>query len=109
MIGRAAVAPLPETLQTRLGPPLAQVTKTVAKYFQETAEALTRGGSPSSLNAAESAIEDYAEAFTKVRSEGLTVGLSMDTVERIFALGFALEEMRAHLRDLDRSVSEIGR
>jgi uncharacterized membrane protein YccC len=109
MIGRAAVAPLPQALQTRLGPPLAQVTKTVAEYFHETAEVLTRGGSPSLLDAAEAAIEGYAEAFTKVRGEGLTVGLSMDTVERIFALGFALEEMRAHLRDLNRSVNEVGR
>jgi uncharacterized membrane protein YccC len=108
MIGRAAVAPLPETLQARLGPPLAQVTETVAKYFRETAEALTSSGSASSVDAAEAAIEGYAEAFTKVRSDGLTLGLSMDTVERIFALGFALEEMRAHLRDLDRSVNEIG-
>jgi uncharacterized membrane protein YccC len=108
MIGRAAVAPLPETLQIRLGPPLAQVTEAVAKYFRETAEALTRGASPSSLEAAEAAIEGYAEAFTKVRSDGLTLGLPTDTVERIFALGFALEEMRAHLRDLDRSVNEIG-
>jgi uncharacterized membrane protein YccC len=109
MIGRAAVAPLPETLQTRLGPPLAQVTKTVAKYFRETAQALTSGASLSSLDPAEAAVEGYAEAFTKVRSDGLTLGLSIDTVERIFALGFALEEMRAHLRDLDRSVNEIGR
>jgi uncharacterized membrane protein YccC len=109
MIGRAAVAPLPETLQTRLGPPLAQVTKTIAKYFRETAQALTSSASPSSLDAAEAAIEGYAEAFSKVRSDGLTLGLSMDTVERIFALGFALEEMHAHLRDLDRSVNEIGR
>jgi uncharacterized membrane protein YccC len=109
MIGRSAVAPLPEALQTRLGPPLAQVTKTAVEYFHETAEVLTRGGTTSLLNAAEAAIEGYAEAFTEVRSKGLTVGLSMDTVERVFALGFALDEMRAHLRDLDRSVREIGR
>lgn len=109
MIGRAAVVPLPETLQTRLGAPLEQVTMTVAKYFHDTAQALTRGGSPLSLDAAEAAIEGYAEAFTKVRSDGLTLGLSMDTAERIFALGFALEEIRAHLRDLDRCVNEIGR
>jgi uncharacterized membrane protein YccC len=108
MVGRSAVAPLPEALQTRLGAPLAQVTKTVVEYFHETAEVLAHGGSTSLLNAAEAAIEGYAEAFTEVRSKGLTVGLSTDTVERIFALGFALDEMRAHLRDLDRSVSEIG-
>ena len=109
MIGRAAVAPLPETLQAHLGPPLAQVTKTTTEYLHQTAEALAIGGNPWSLGAVEVAIDDYTEAFTKVRSEGLTIGLSMDTVERIFALGFALDEMRDHLRDLDRSVREIGR
>ena len=108
MIGRAAVAPLPDTLQTHLGPPLAQVTKTATEYLHQTAEALATGGNPTSLDAVEAAIEGYTEAFTKVRGEGLTLGLSMDTVERIFALGFALEEMRGHLRDLDRSVREIG-
>jgi len=109
MIGRAAVAPFPDTLRTHLGPPLEEVTKAVAEYLHQTAEVLTRGGIPSLLDPAEAAIEGYAEAFTKVRSDGLTVGLSMDTVERVFALGFALEEMRAHLRDLDRSVSELSR
>jgi uncharacterized membrane protein YccC len=108
MIGRSAVAPLPEALQTRLGAPLAEVTNTVVEYFHETAEVLAHGGSTSLLNAAEAAIEGYAEAFAEVRNKGLTVGLSMDSVERIFALGFALDEMRTHLRDLDRSVSEIG-
>jgi uncharacterized membrane protein YccC len=109
MIGRAAAAPLPETLQTHLGPSLAQVTKTAAEYLQQTAQALATGGNPTSVDAVEAAIEGYTEAFTEVRSEGLTLGLSMDTVERIFALGFALEEMRTHLRDLDRCVREIGR
>jgi uncharacterized membrane protein YccC len=108
MIGRAAVAPLPDTLQTHLGPPLAQVTKTAAEYLQQTAQALATAGKPTSVDAVEAAIDGYAEAFTEVRSERLTLGLSMDTVERIFALGFALEEMRSHLRDLDRSVREVG-
>jgi uncharacterized membrane protein YccC len=109
MIGRAAAGPLPETLQIHLGPPLAQVTKTAAEYLHQTAETLATGGNPASLGAVEAAIEGYTEAFAKVRSEGLTLGLSMDTVERIFALGFALEETRIHFRDLDRCLGEIGR
>jgi hypothetical protein len=36
----------------------------------------------------------------------LTRELPDDTVERIFALGFALDELRLHLRDLARCVGE---
>jgi hypothetical protein len=41
-----------------------------------------------------------------VRSEGLTRGLPGDVVERFFALGFVLEQMRQNLKDLERRVTE---
>ena len=41
-----------------------------------------------------------------MRSEGLTRGLPGDAAERFFALGFALEQMRQNLSDLDRCVAE---
>jgi hypothetical protein len=39
----------------------------------------------------------------------LTVGLPVETVERIFALGFAVEQLRQHLRDLHRYVRESAK
>jgi hypothetical protein len=39
----------------------------------------------------------------------LTQGLPVDALERIFTLGFALDQMRQDLRDLDRCASEIAR
>jgi hypothetical protein len=44
-----------------------------------------------------------------VRREGLTRELSTDAVERLFALGFTLEQMHQHLRDLARCVTEFAR
>jgi hypothetical protein len=41
-----------------------------------------------------------------VRSEGLTRGVAGDVVERFYALGFSLEQMRQNLRDLERCVSQ---
>jgi hypothetical protein len=64
---------------------------------------------PPPLNAAEAALDGYAEALAAVRREGLPLGLPVDTVERIFTLGFALEQVRQHLRDLDRCMSEVRR
>lgn len=90
MIGRAAAVPLPETFRARVGPLLVNVSKTAAEYLQRSGEALVRRRNPSLLNAAEAALDDYNDAVAAVRREGLTLGLSIDTVERIFALGFAL-------------------
>ena len=41
-----------------------------------------------------------------MRGEGLTRGLPADVIERFFALGFSLEQMRQNLMDLERVVAE---
>ena len=106
MIGRAAAVPLPETFQRRFGPLLAQVANSAADYLRRSGEALAAGRDPPPLDAAEAALDDYADAFTAVRREGLTRDLPIDTVERIFALGFALDQLRQNFRDLERWVRE---
>ena len=93
MIGRAAAVPLPETFQARLGPLLARVAETGAVYLRRSGEALTARRDPPPLNEAEASLEGYAEAFAAMRREGLTLGLPVDTVERIFTLGFALQQL----------------
>ena len=71
-------------------------------------EALAGRREPASLEGVEAAFDHYAEAIASVGSEGLTQGLPVDALERIFTLGFALDQMRQDLRDLDRCVSEIA-
>ena len=109
MIARAAVEPLPETLQSRLGPPLARVEETTPNHLRRCGEALAARREPPPLDAAEAAFDDYAEELAAVRRDGLTRGLPVDAVERIFTLGFALDQMRRDLRDLDRCVREAAR
>jgi uncharacterized membrane protein YccC len=109
MIGRAAAEPLPESLQARLGPLLARVAETAADQLRRRGEALGARREPSPFDAAEAAFDDYTEAIAAVRLEGLTRGLPVDAVERIFTLGFALDQMRQDLRDLDRCVREASR
>jgi uncharacterized membrane protein YccC len=109
MIGRAAVAPLPETLQARLGPLLARVAEVAAGYLSRSGEAAAAQRDPPPVNAAEGALDAYADAFAAIRREGLTVGLPIDTVERIYTLAFALEQMRHNFRDLERCVREAVR
>lgn len=109
MIGRAGAVPLPEIVRLRLGPPLARVAETAADYLRRSGAALAARHSPSALDKAEAALDGYANAFAAIRSEGLTLGQPADTAERIFALGFALEQLRYNLRDLERCVREAAR
>jgi hypothetical protein len=109
MIGRAAGAPLHETFQQRLGPLLRRVAETAADYLGRSGEALTAGDAPPPLGEAEAALDSYADAFVRIRREGLTLGLPVDAVERIFALGFALEQVHHNFHDLRRCVDEAAR
>ncbi len=108
MIGRAAAMPLPESFRPRLGPQLTWVAETAADYLRRSGEALAARRDLPPLDATEAALDGYAKAFAEIRREGLTLGLPVDTVERIFALGFALEQVRQNLRDLERCVREAA-
>jgi hypothetical protein len=54
---------------------------------------------------AEAAFDECARMIATLRDEGLPV----DAAERLFTLGFALEQMRHELRDLDRCAIELAR
>jgi uncharacterized membrane protein YccC len=106
MIGRASVAPLPHDLQARLAGPLAEINDTFVDCLRSTAAALrARAASPTS-SPIDGALQAYAAAVAAVRSEGLTRGLPGDVVERFFAIGFVLEQMRQNLKDMERCVTE---
>jgi uncharacterized membrane protein YccC len=109
MIGRSAAVPLPDTIQKRLGAPLARVAETAAGYLRRSGEALAARQGPPPLGDAEAALDGCADAFAAIRHDGLTLGLPVDTVERIFALGFALEQVRHNFHDLERCVTEAAR
>jgi hypothetical protein len=109
MVGRAAAEPLPVAIRQRLGPPLARVAESAADYLRQSGKALAARHAGSPLAAAEATLDGCAEAFAAIRRERLTLGLPVDTVERIFALGFALEQLRHNFRDLERCVREAAR
>ncbi len=107
MIGRAASSPLPETIGMRLEPSLARAGAALADYLGASAAAL-RGQHPPLLTAVESALDAYAAETAALRRDGLTQNLLGDAAERLYALGFAFEQMRNNLKDLERCVAEWG-
>jgi uncharacterized membrane protein YccC len=106
MIGRAAVTPLAEPFATRLAPLLADAGRAFADYLRGSAAALLARRGPPSLEAVEAALAAYAVEIAALRGEGLTRSLAGDAAERLFALGFALEQMHDNFKDLARCVAE---
>jgi uncharacterized membrane protein YccC len=108
MIGRAAVVPLPEGFQARLGPTLARFREATTEYLRRSGAALIGRLAPPALDAVDEAHDAYSAAMAAVRSEGLTRSLSGDVVEHIFTLGFALEQLHRNFHDLERCVAGIS-
>ena len=109
IMGEAAVVPLSEPLQTRLGPPLARAFETAADYLRGSSAALTARRNPPPLNAVDASFESYAVEIAGLRREGLTPDLPGDEVERLFALGFTLEQLRRNFENLEQCVTDNAR
>lgn len=110
MIGRSAAEPLPEAIAERVRAPLARAEEAISQYLRGCGEALRARQPPRPSDAVEAALDGVAGAFAAAREDGaLTAGLPVGTVERIFALRFALDQMRRNLRDLDRCVADSAR
>jgi uncharacterized membrane protein YccC len=109
MIGRAAAAPLPGPLLMGLGPPLARLVEVAADYLCACSGALLARRAAPSLDAVVAALQEYAAAIAAARRDRLTHVLSVDEVERIFALSFAFEQLHADFIDLAGSVNELAR
>jgi uncharacterized membrane protein YccC len=109
IIARAAVAPLPDRFAARLGPLLARIGASAADYLHRSAAALRARSRPPPLGPVEAALAPYAAEIAALRGEGLTRDLPGGDVERIFALGFALEQLNRNFLDLERCVRDAAR
>jgi hypothetical protein len=109
MLGRVVGCALPAEVSTRLEQPLAHVEAAGRDFLRTSAVALRAQKPPPPLDAVEHAFRDYSEEFGAVRYEGLTRDMNSETVERFFALGFALEQLREHLLEVHRVVGEWAR
>jgi len=109
IIGRACVLPLPDAVAVRLGPPLARVGASANEFLVASAEALrSRRGLPP-IAPVEAALVAYAAQITTIRETGLMQPLPSCELERIFTLGFALQQFQHDFSDLARCVQEWAR
>jgi len=109
IIGRAGASPLPEVLRGRLAAPFTRVGAAASDFLTASATALGAHSAPPPLDAFEAALAAYIAEVEAVRREGLTLPLSSNEIEPLFALGFALEQMRQNFIDLQRCVQDYAR
>jgi uncharacterized membrane protein YccC len=106
IIGRAAIAPLPDPFAARLGPLLQRIGETGSNYLHAAAMALAARNPPPPLEPVLAEPDGYAAEITALRNGGFTRKLSSNELEQVFALGFALDQLHQHLNDLGRCVQE---
>ena len=100
IILRAAAEPFPAPVRTPLGAPLARVAESMGDFFRGIGAALIARSEPPELDGVIAALDNYAAAMAELRRSGVTRNLPGEEAGRIFALGFALEQMRSDLADL---------
>jgi uncharacterized membrane protein YccC len=106
IVGRAAADPLPASIVPRLFPIVFEAGSSIRETLTVLADALEKRLPPAPSEKATNALDACAQAIAALRSEGLTRPLSSDEVEQLFALGFAFEELRQNLTDLERCVRD---
>jgi uncharacterized membrane protein YccC len=109
IVGRAAVVPLPQALQPRLAPPLDRLVAASADYLRGCAAALVTRTVAPSLATADAGFDAYAAEIAAIRAEGLMWALPGEALEHLFTLGFALEQLHQHFRDLEQWVTVCAR
>lgn len=109
MIGRAALAPLPLLLRERLRPALEAIAASAGARARDCARAFSAGRRLDADAALEAAFDSYVREIESVRAEGLLRRLTVEELEHVFALGFALEQWREDFAELARRIAERTR
>ncbi|MDB5411197.1 MAG: hypothetical protein JWL84_6109 [Rhodospirillales bacterium] len=108
MIGRAAAAPLPETVRAGIAGPASRAAPAIAAFLRAAAPAVTGKAPLPTLDAVAHAIADYGAAMAELRGLGTMRELPDEAVGRIFSLAFALEQLLRDLGDLHDRVQEFA-
>ena len=106
MTGRAAAAPLPEAVASRLGASLAKLEKVTEDQLRTCARLLRKQSAAPEDAGFESAFDAFGEEIAALRAEGLLRPMPEDAVQSVFAMAFAMEQWRRDLTELEARVSD---
>lgn len=106
---RATSRPLPPAIGAALGPIIGTAAEAAAQQMREAAAAFTSRKSPPAPDRFEAARRAYADRIEALRASGEIRSYPTDVVEQLFALAFALEQLRVDLAELCRQCAAYAR
>ena len=81
----------------------------VQRFLRTCADALRERKNPPVLDAVEQALERFIATIEELRREGATRALPAENIGRLYALRFALEQLRQNFEDFRNRVTECAR
>lgn len=106
ILGRASGAPLPERLLEVLDQALTITKGSIAAHLRACAVSLREKRPPPPLDDVVAAIAAYSAQVDVARQRFLFRELGASAVEHVFAVGFAAEQIRRDLHDLNRCIAQ---
>ena len=106
MTGRAAAAPLPETIRTRLKARFHALEQAIAGHLGAWAARLRARDAAPDSDGWEAAFDAFSQEVATFRAERLFRPLPEEAVQNFFALAFVLEQWRSDLRELETCVND---
>ncbi|MCB1498464.1 MAG: FUSC family protein [Bauldia sp.] len=97
MVFRATSAPFPEPVEARLSPRITAVAAAASAHLRSLARAFGTRAAPPPPSDVQTAVAAYAAEVDAIRAEGLMRDLPTETVERLFSLGFAVDQLGDNL------------
>jgi uncharacterized membrane protein YccC len=107
-IGRVTSLPCDASLIERLSGPTTDLARAIAHFLESCGAALTQREAPPPIGPLATALDAYGETVADLRRDGLTRPLSGPAIERLFGLGFALDQLRRDAEDLAERVAELA-
>jgi hypothetical protein len=105
MIGRACAEPLPAQFGEIVRPSLDRLGHAVSGYFRASGRALISRHISPPFEPLQAELGACASTFAEMRQRE-EAHLSVSQIERLIALGFALEQLQRDMIDLARCVQE---
>ena len=109
MLGRAAAEPLPADVAPRLEPLLSEVGASARDYLRASADALTARREGPTGAWVNDALAAYMAEVASMRQSGQLSALPAAERERLFALGFVLQQLQHNLVELAHCVADWAR
>lgn len=109
MLARAAIEPLPAPVGERLQSAVSGLATSGGVWLRGLSEAFATRSPPPPLDNFDEALRAYRSEIAALRQDGTLRALPAESVGRIFALGFALEQLRENAGDLANRAAEFAR